>query len=79
MGRTRHITLAVLFGAFTAIVAMVVQISVTAIMGTSVTRETLISAAVGGALIFVVSFLTVLFVWPRIGFEPFDSHMHEPT
>jgi hypothetical protein len=79
MDKTRHIKLAVLFGSSTAIVAMVVQISAMALMGTSITSEVLISAAVGGGCIFVVSFLTVLFVWPRIGFEPFDSHTHEPT
>lgn len=79
MGKTRHITLAALFGAFTAIVAMVTQIIVTAIISTSLTGETLVSAAFGGAAVFVVSFLTVLFVWPRIGFEPFDSHTHETT
>ncbi len=79
MGKTRHITLAALFGAVTSMVAMVTQIIVTAIMGTSVTSETLVAAAIGGAAIFVVSFLTVLFVWPRIGFEPFDSHTHEAT
>jgi hypothetical protein len=75
----RHIQLAVLFGAFTALVAMVVQIVALALMGTSVTAETLISGAVSGACIFVVSFLTVLFVWPRIGFDPFASHTHELT
>ncbi len=79
MGKTRHITLAALFGAFTAMVAMVTQIIVTAIMGTAVTSETLVAAAIGGAAVFVVSFLTVLFVWPRIGYEPFDSHTHETT
>lgn len=79
MGKTRHITLAVLFGAFTALVALVVQLLATAIMGTSLTRETLLGAAIGSACIFVVSVLTVLFVWPRIGFEPFDSHTHKPT
>jgi hypothetical protein len=79
MGKTRHITLAVLFGAFTGLVAMVVQLIAMAIMGTSLTGETLVSAPVGGASVFVVSFLTVLFVWPRIGFEPFDSHPHKPS
>lgn len=79
MDKTRHITLAGLFGAFTAIVAMIVQIIAAVFMGTSVTTKTLISAAVSGACIFVVSCLTVLFVWPRIGFDPFDSHTHEPT
>jgi len=72
MGKTRHITLGVLFGAFTGIVAMVVQIMSMALMGKAVTSETLVSAAWGGASVFVVSFLTVLFVWPRIGFKPFD-------
>jgi hypothetical protein len=79
MGKTRHFTLAALFGAFTAMVAMVTQIIVMAIMGTPVTSDTLVAAVVGGATVFVVSVLTVLFVWPRIGFEPFDSHTHETT
>lgn len=79
MHKTRHIRLAVLFGAFTAIVAMVVQLIALVLMGVSVTTATFISAAVGGVCIFVVSFLTVIFVWPRIGFDPFDSHTHEPT
>jgi hypothetical protein len=81
MDKTKHVTLAVLFGAFTALVAVVVQIVAMALMGTSIsiTAHTLISAAVSGACIFVVSCLTVLFVWPRIGFDPFDSHTHEPT
>ncbi len=79
MGKTRHIQLALLFGAFTAIVAMVVQLIALAIMDASLTHETFISAAVGGACIFVASFLTVLFVWPRIGFVPFDSHPHTPS
>ncbi len=79
MDKTRHITLAVVFGAFTAVVAMVVQFGVMALLDTSITAHSLISAAVGGACIFIVSFLTVLFVWPRIGFDPFDSHTHEPT
>ena len=79
MGKTRHFTLAALFGAFTAMVAMATQIIVTAIMGTAVSSETLVAAAIGGVAVFVVSFLTVLFVWPRIGFEPFDSHTHETT
>ena len=79
MDKSRYIALAVLFGAFTAIVAMVVQIIATALMGTSITAGTFLSAAVSGAFIFVVSFLTVLFVWPRIGFDPFDSHTHDPT
>jgi F0F1-type ATP synthase assembly protein I len=71
--KTRHIKLALLFGAFTALVAVVVQIIAMAIMDAPVTHDTFVSAAVGGACIFVVSVLTVLFVWPRIGFEPFDS------
>jgi hypothetical protein len=79
MGKGRQVTLAVLFGAFTALVAMVTQIIVTALMGTSVTGETLVSAAFGGAAVFVVSFLTVLFVWPRIGFVPFDPPVHKPS
>lgn len=79
MGKIRHVKLAVLFGVFTAVVGMVTQLFVTAIMGASLTGETLVSAAVGGACMFVVSFLTVLFVWPRIGFEPFDSHTRETT
>jgi hypothetical protein len=79
MGKTRPITLAALFGAFTAMVAMVTQIIVTAIMGTAVTSETLVAAVIGGAGVFIVSFLTVLFVWPRIAFEPFESHTHETT
>lgn len=78
MHRTRYIKLAAVFGAFTAIVAMVVQVIAMVLMGTLVTAETLIAAAVNGVCIFVVSFLTVLFVWPRIGFDPFDSHTHEP-
>lgn len=79
MGKTRYIKLAVLFGIFTAVVGMVTQLIVTSIMGASLTGEILVSAAVGGACMFVVSFLTVLFVWPRIGFEPFDHHTHETT
>ncbi len=79
MGKIRHLKLAVLFGAFAGIVAMVVQVGATAILGISMTRETLVSAALGGVGVFVVSFLTVLFVWPRIGFDPFDSHTHETT
>lgn len=79
MGKTRHVRLAVLFGVFTAVVGMVTQFIVAAIMGASLTGETLVSAVVGGACLFVVSFLTVLFVWPRIGFDPFDSHTHETT
>jgi hypothetical protein len=79
MDKTRQITLGALFGAFTGIVAMVVQVMSMALMGTAVTGETVFSAAWGGASVFVVSFLTVLFVWPRIGFKPFDSHTHETT
>lgn len=79
MDKTRHLTLAVLFGAFTAFVGMVVQGVALAFMGASITRDVVISVAVGGACIFVVSCLTVLFVWPRIGFDPFDSHTHEST
>ncbi len=79
MGKIRHLTLAVLFGAFAGIVAIVVQVAATAILGISMTRETLVSAAVGGVGVFVVSLLTVLFVWPRIGFYPFDSRTHETT
>jgi hypothetical protein len=79
MHRTRHIKLAVVFGAFTAIVGMVVQIIAIALMGTLVTAETLRAAVVSGACMFVVSFLTVLFIWPRIGFDPFESHTHERT
>ena len=79
MDKRRHITLAVLFGAFTALVAVVVQIVALALMGTSITAETLVSAVVSGACIFVVSCVTVLFVWPRIGFDPFDSRTHDPT
>lgn len=79
MDKTRHIKLAVLFGAFTALVAVVVQLGALALMRTSISAETLVSAGVSGTCIFVVSCLTVLFVWPRIGFDPFDSHTHEPT
>ncbi len=79
MGKIRHLKLAVLFGAFAGIVATVVQVGATAILGISMTRETLVSAAMGGVGVLVVSFLTVLFVWPRIGFDPFDSHTHETT
>lgn len=79
MGKARYVKLAVLFGAFTAVVGIVTQLLVAAIMGTSLTSDTLVSAAVGGACLFVVSFLTVLFVWPRIGFDPFGSHPHETT
>jgi hypothetical protein len=79
MHRTRYIKLAVAFGAFVTIVGMVVQIIAMALMGTLVTAEILISAAVSGACMFVVSFLTVLFIWPRIGFDPFESHTHERT
>jgi hypothetical protein len=75
----RHLQLAALVGAFTALVALVVQLVATALMGTAVTADTLVSAAVSGACIFVVSGLTVLFVWPRIGFAPFASHRHEPS
>ena len=79
MGKARYVKLAALFGAFTAVVGMVTQLIVSAIMGTSLTSEALVSAAVGGACLFVVSVLTVLFVWPRIGFDPFGSHPHETT
>ncbi len=79
MGKTSYIKLALVFGAFTAIVAMVVQIIAMAIMDAFLTHETFISAAVGGACIFVASFLTVVLVWPRIGFEPFAPNTHEPT
>jgi hypothetical protein len=79
MDKSRYITLAGLFGAFTAIVAMIVQLIAMVLMGTAVTTNTLSSAAVSGACIFVTSFLTVLFLWPRIGFDPFGSHTHEPT
>jgi hypothetical protein len=79
MSKTRHIRLAAVFGGIAGIVAMCVQILVMALTGTAVTRELLVDAAVGGAGVFVVSILTVLFVWPRIGFEPFDSHPHETT
>ena len=79
MDKTRYIALAGLFGAFTAIVGMLVQLIAITLLGTSLTAKTLITAAVSGACMFVVSFLTVLFVWPRIGFDPFDSHTHEPT
>jgi hypothetical protein len=79
MDKTRYIALAGLFGAFTAVVGMVVQLIAITFMGTSLTGKTLISAVVSGACMFAVSFLTVLFVWPRIGFDPFDSHTHEPS
>jgi hypothetical protein len=79
MDKTRHIKVALLFGAFTAIIAMVVQIIAMAMIDASVTSKTFIAAAVDGACIFVASFLTVLFVWPRIGFVPFDSHPHTPS
>ncbi len=79
MSRGRHLKLAALFGGLAGIVAMAVQIIATAIMRTSVTRETVVAAAIGGVAVFVISFLTVLFVWPRIGFEPFDSHTDTTT
>jgi CBS domain containing-hemolysin-like protein len=79
MHKTRHIKLAVLFGAYSAILVMLVSIAATALMGTSVSGKTLLSAAIDGAVFFIVSFLTVLFVWPRIGFEPLDFQRHEHT
>jgi hypothetical protein len=79
MGKGRQVTLAVLFGAFTGILAMVVQLMALALMGTSVTGEALVSAASGGAVVCMVSALTVLFVWPRIGFVPFDAHPRKPS
>jgi hypothetical protein len=79
MHKTRQIKLAVLFGAYSAIVAMLVQIVATALMGTIVSGKTFLSMGIDGAVFFIVSFLTVLFVWPRIGFEPLDSHRHEST
>jgi hypothetical protein len=79
MGKFRSLTLAVLFGAFSGTLAIVVQLGATAIMGVTLTGETLLSAVFGGIGVFAVGVLTVLFVWPRIGFDPFDSHTHKPT
>ena len=79
MHKNRHIKLAVLFGAYSAILVMLVSIGSTALMGTSVSGNIFWSAVFDGAIFFIISCLTVLFVWPRIGFEPLDSHTHETT
>ncbi len=79
MRKPRYLVLAVLYGAFSAVVATLVSVLAAALMGTSMTGQTLISALIVGIGVFVVGVLTVLFVWPRIGFDPFDSHPHEPA
>lgn len=79
MRTSKHFLLAALFGAFSAIVATVVYLIITALMGTTIGGAVLLSAAFDGIAIFIVGFLTVLFVWPRIGFDPFDSHPRKTT
>ncbi len=79
MHKTRHVKLALLFGLYSALVATIVSIVAAVILGIPIGDKALISAASSGVGVFVVGFLTVLFVWPRIGFDPFDSRRHEQS